>query len=364
MAEILLILVGGTICTSLNEEGNLSVSPTAGALLKENYLKSDSPYADSVTIDLTENLYTLSENMTIGRWNRILETYREYTARKSYDGIVIAHGTDTLAYSSALFSMLLSSTNVPVFFVSANERLASERSNGNANFRCAVECICRGIAPNVYVPYKNPSDGRMYLHLASRLRQCENYSEDFHSVGALDITDISDENFREYFDALDKAFPSSERKKVVDVPGDVKLRECVLSITPYVGIHYAAYDYRRFAAVLHGTFHSGTACAERDEKHPDYSESSVLYMLDRCFAMNPPVDVYLSPSVLRKGTYETVSTIGEHEVNGCRARFLYGLTNEMAYAKLLIAYSLFDSEEERAAFIESEINFERIDDKN
>ena len=41
MKNILLILVGGTICTALNEKGNLSVSEEAGILLKENYLKSD-----------------------------------------------------------------------------------------------------------------------------------------------------------------------------------------------------------------------------------------------------------------------------------------------------------------------------------
>ena len=57
MTNILLILVGGTICTALNEEGNLSVSKEAGILLKDNYLKSDSPFAESVNIDTTENLY-------------------------------------------------------------------------------------------------------------------------------------------------------------------------------------------------------------------------------------------------------------------------------------------------------------------
>ena len=50
--------------------------------------------------------------------------------------------------------MLLADTKIPVFFVSSNERLESSRSNGDANFRYAVECICRGIEPNVYVTYK------------------------------------------------------------------------------------------------------------------------------------------------------------------------------------------------------------------
>lgn len=70
--------------------------------------------------------------------------------------------------------------------------------------------------------------------------------------------------------------------------------------------------------------------------------------------------MYLSPSVYRKGTNETISEIAEHETNGHRIRFLYGFTEETAYAKLVIAYSLFDKEEERRKYFETECNFERI----
>lgn len=361
MKNILLILVGGTICTAINEEGNLAVSEKAGVLLKKNYLSSDSPYAKAVDIDSTKNLYILSENMTVAKWNEILAVYREYTAGKKYDGIILAHGTDTLAYSAALFSMLLSTTTVPVFLVSANENLLSPRSNGNANFRCAVECICRGIQPNVYVSYQNLSDGKMYLHLASRVRQCENYSEDFHSVGEVDIAGMTEENYREYFASMERRYPPERRKAVVNIAGDWKLQNCVLYLMPYVGIDYSAYDYGRFAAVLHGTFHSGTACVERNERCDEYDHNSVLYMLDRCLEREKPVDVYVSPSKLVRGTYETVSILGNHTVNGRRAEFLYGYTNETAYAKLVIAYSLFGKDADRQAFLQNEYNFELIE---
>lgn len=363
MTNILLILVGGTICTALNEEGNLSVSKEAGILLKDNYLKSDSPFAESVNIDTTENLYVLSENMTVNKWNEIIKTYRKYVSRKEYDGVILAHGTDTLAYSAALFSMLLSSVKIPVFFVSANENLKSARTNGNVNFRCAVECICRKIAPNVYVPYKNLSDGRMYLHLASRLEQCKNYSEDFHSTGEFDITDLTEDNYREYFLRLEKMYPRDKRKEVVDISGTWRLKDCVLFMTPYVGLNYSAYKYNSFAAVLHGSFHSGTACAQKGERTGKYDKFSILYMLDKCFHSKKKIDVYFSPAELKNGTYETVSIIGNHVVNGKRINFLNGYTYEMAYAKLVIAYSLFEKEEERLNFIYDEINFELVNDE-
>jgi len=362
MKNILLILVGGTICTELNDEGNLSVSKRAGVLLKSNFENSDSLYAKSAKIDLSENLYILSENMTVEKWNLIIETYRKYSTIKKYDGIIFAHGTDTLGYSAALFAQLLSGTEIPVFFVSANENLHSKSSNGNANFRCAVECICRGITPNVYVSYKNLSDGQMYLHLASRLTQCPNYSEDFNSVGAINISDINEENYTEYFKEIEELYHIDNYQSIIDIYGDWKLKPCIMLIEPYVGIDYSAFDYTKYSAVLHGAYHSGTACAQKSDKCVEYAENSILYMIDRCNEAG--VDTYFSPSVMKAGTYETISIIGEHTSRGKTIDFLYGYTRETAYAKLLIAYSLFDDKDSRKHFIETEWNFERIAKSN
>ncbi len=361
MKKILLILVGGTICTHKNEKGMLSVTEKAGALLKSNFENSGSVFSDKVEIVLSDNLYILSENMTVNKWNTIIETYRALTKKEKYDGVIFAHGTDTLAYSAALFSMLLSSTDIPVFFVSSNERLVSPRSNGDANFKFAVECICRGISPNVYVTYRNLSDGQMYLHLASRLRQCENYSEDFHSVGRVNITDISDLNYKDYFEKIDNMYPQSKRKSLINIYDDFNLLDCVLIIWPYTGINYDSFKYDRYSAVLHGTYHSGTACSEKTEHNSEYSSSSILHMIDLCANLDPNVDTYLSPSWTTGDIYETVGIIAGHSANNQKINFLYGYTTETAYAKLLIAYSVFKSKKERMDFINTECNFEKID---
>ncbi len=359
MKKILLILVGGTICSEVNEKGMLSVNEGAGVRIKTNFERSDSYYADKAEIELSENLLILSENMTVGKWNLMIDAYRKYTREKRYDGVIFAHGTDTLAYSAALFSMILSNTDVPVFFVSANENLDSKRSNGNDNFRSAVECICRGIEPNVYVVYRNLSDGQTYLHLAARLEQCRNYSEDFYSAGMINITGISEENFEEYFERIKREYPKEKRRSFIDVYGDWRLRECVLLLFAYVGMDYSAIDYGRFSAVLHGTYHSGTACAEKSERCADYGKNSILYMIDRCAERG--VDTYFSPSKLTGEVYETMGIIGNHTAQkNYRIKFLYGCTTEAAYAKLMLAYSVFDDKREISRFIDTECNFEII----
>lgn len=331
MKKILLIPVGGTICAAVNERGTLSVARGTESQLAMNFAASDSPRAGDVRFDITDNLGILSENMTVALWNSIIALYRDKTEGKAYDGVIIAHGTDTLAYTAALFSLLLAGTDIPVFFVSANAPLDSPRTNGNANFRCAAECICEGIAPGVYAVYRNISDGRMYLHAASKLRQCGDYSADFFSDSAIDITGgIGGLENKTASLARPPCSPAEGRSNLVKA-AEKGLTDCVLMIRPYVGINYAAYDCRKFKAVLHGAYHSGTACSGSGT---EYDSSSIRYLLDRCAEAG--TDVYLTPARLTGSVYDTVRVIAKHPHPPL---FLYGDTLELAYAKLLLLYS-------------------------
>ncbi len=356
--RILLILVGGTICCKLSKDGVKTIDKNAGATIVENFRNSDSEYAQSVEFDLSENLNILSENMTVSKWNEIIQVYRERIKENEYDGVIFAHGTDTLAYSASLFSMLLSGTKIPVFFVSANERLSSPSSNGDENFKCAVECICQRIPANVYAVYKNVSDAQMYLHLASRIEQCEPYSQDFTSVGAVNMSNFS--NYKDAFSKLETMYPKEKVKRGID-NSNITLKDCVLKIEPYVGINYDAYNYQKFSAVLHGAYHSGTVCCEKTREVEQYGKNSILYMIDTCADCTPIVDTFISPSKPSGEVYETVDTVASHVRNGQKINFLYGYTIETAYAKILIAYSLFENREERMNYIYNEQNFEIIE---
>ncbi len=355
LKNVLLILVGGTICTKADENGVLSIDAKAGVKLKNNYLNSNSSYVKDVHIELTDNMNILSENMTVDRWNDIIALYREKVLDKKYDGIIFAHGTDTLSFSSSLFSILLADTDIPVFFVSANEKLDSPRTNGNENFRYAIENICRGILPNVYVIYKNLSDNQMYLHLASRLKMCENYSEDFYSEGSFNITNINDDNYGEYFKKLESEFPKEKMNPLISIRGDWKLSNCILLIRPYVGLSYDVFNFQKFSAILHGTYHSGTLCA----KDGTGANNSILSMIDLLLDNHCLKDIYVSPSKIYGEVYETIPFIANYRKSEINIEFLYGSTLEATYAKLLIAYSIFENKKDIIKFLNEEINFEK-----
>ena len=323
--KILLVLTGGTICTSVR--GGLRTLDTDAASLRlvDEFRNSGSPFADSVQFTVGERFHTLSENMTLSVWNRMADYFRTVDF-SAFDGVIVAHGTDTLAYTASMFALLLSGVGVPVVFVSSNAPLehGDARANGAANFRAAVECIGYHVPPGVYAVYRNITDRRMYLHRACRLKQCGDYSEDFYSHGALDITELSP-------DTLSGLSGTVTPSRPLLYEADTPLTDCVLNLRPYVGIRYDAYRVEDFRAVLHGTYHSGTACVG------DGGPGSILYLLDRC--ADAGTDLYISPAWNQGEVYDTVPVMLGHAHAGRRIVPLCGTTYEAAYCKLLLYYS-------------------------
>lgn len=358
MKKILIVLVGGTICTSVTDNIR-SINTDAGTILTKSFYSNHPEY--SSTLDLFEeskNFGILSENMTVDKWNILIEYFSSILNDiKKYSGIIIAHGTDTLAYSSSLFSILLKSINIPVFLVASNEPLSSPNANGNANFKVAVECILNGIYPGVYVSYMNPIDQQMYIHLGSRLKQCNHYDENFYSKGAIQANCITSS----FIDKFNSSIQQIETTGYDDLLAEVyktKLKSCVLLINPYVGLNYKAFDYKLFKAVFHSTYHSGTSCVEKAQSSLYYDEYSILSMIDSCDEKR--VSVYYAPSLVTGEIYDTVPMIYNHTTpNGLKVNFIYGMTNEMTYIKLLVAYSLDMSENNIQNFLNSNISGEQ-----
>ncbi len=386
--RILVFLTGGTICSTYNTregEGRIKSSDSdIGTKLEAYFSSSDSEYADKVAFDRTENLGYFSENMTVENWNVLLRRFRSACSETKdgtpitlsqlseiYDGIVIAHGTDTLAYSSAVFSLLLKWIGIPVFLVSSNEALERERANGNVNFRAAVECICKGIPQGVFVTYQNPSDGRTYLHYASQVTQCASYREDFYSAEMLDITDRDFDKILRFASRYEvgsnKALPNG---KIINPLEPLTLVNDVLKIEPYIGLNYDCFDFSKCKYVLHGAYHSGTVCScfyeEKTAMPPHdaadssaqdsriHTANSVQHLIDGCSDAPSVKGIVIAPAQGVGDLYDTVPVITDYvhrRKPRCFVRFAYGCTSEMYYAKLVIASSLGFTDDETDDFL-------------
>ena len=97
--RILLVATGGTIASK--EEGN-GLSP---ALSGEELTRFVPEVADLATLDVKQAMNIDSTNMRPSDWLRVARTIME--SYDDYDGFVVLHGTDTMAYTAAALSYLI-----------------------------------------------------------------------------------------------------------------------------------------------------------------------------------------------------------------------------------------------------------------
>ncbi len=337
--NILLILTGGTICSFADETGERSADvKKAETLIVDIFNRSDCVYAGKVKFKTKKVLNVLSENMTLSNANTLIGAFKKEDLTK-YDGVIVLHGTDTLAYTSSLLSIALSGTPIPVILVSSALPIYMENANGRDNFRTATELIAGGIAPNVYAVYKN-SDGIVYLHEGDKLRQCENSTSDFFS----DTMTKCDFNVYTRF-----------KKSLCEYAVEVfpKLLSSVLVIKPYTGIDYSHFSLRGVKAVLHMTYHSSTA--------PSMSSNcrfSLLSLKKRCDKHSIPI--YLYGCDEKAYDYETTGALLR---NGIKA-IPDNLTLETVYSRLNVGCALGLKNEALDFFVHSlQRNKKTLDNK-
>lgn len=338
--RILIMMTGGTISTTVSESGHLAANgKKTVSLLAAEYERRGGTDAE---FEYRHPLDILSENMTFAHLDRLLDAFRG-VERGRYDAIIVAHGTDTLAYTSSLLALALAGWwDKPVFVVSSDRTLTDPRANGYDNFCAAVELAKSGFGAGVYVPYRN-SDGTVYLHHGAHLRQCGNFTSDFFSA-----------DMRPCSEAV--PYHTDAEHPILDQL--THLSPCVMRIEPYVGIDYASYRMGKgIRAVLHGSYHSSTACALRDSVSGAYTSRSVHYLIKKCRAKG--IDTFLSPlpESMRttSGVYHTTADLIASGIQP-----IFSLTSECAYMKLVLAYSLGYEGEEVGLFVERQLADEKI----
>lgn len=360
--KIMVILTGGTICSGPNENAkNQSQAEKAEQYIISDFKNSDSPYKNSVkfeTVKLKKDI--LSENMTVSVWNNLLAVFKDKSIWTEYSGIIVLHGTDTLAYTASLLSLLLAGAPIPVCMVSAQLPLMKsydkpkkeKRTNGYANFKASVELIMNGMAPNVYVVYRNVADskhrpGSLFVHLGSHLRQCQNYSNNFYSKDQVRIKDTKNAQWEGVRFETDKFYLDKIEE----------LKDSVLMIMPYVGIKYSRINIDGVDAIVHGTYHSDTVCVERKFRDEKYSDNSILYLLDCC--KDKGVSLFLAPCDVNAYAYDST---GDALENG--AKCISDTTLELAYVKTLIGCSMNLKGEELKEFLDCSVNYDFVYRKN
>ena len=243
--KILTVFTGGTI-GSTKSDGVISPDSKNSYKLLEMYSNKDR----KVEFTSVQPINILSENMNGKFLTQLYKCISSYNLSE-FDGVIVAHGTDTLQYTSAYLSYAFGLCKTPIVLVSANFPLEDERSNGFQNFCGAVELIKSRKGRGVFVSYAN-CKYFADIHRGTKVMQHTAYTDKLYSIHDNLFGEIHGKEFVE-----NQSY--SEQQDEISMSDCTKLEEIsdVLYVKPYVGMAYPQITQKTKAILLEG-YHSGT----------------------------------------------------------------------------------------------------------
>ena len=339
--RILLVFTGGTI-GSQAENGNIDLNPNASFKLLQLFTQRFAD-AEQVSFKTLLPIQILSENLHPQHWTTIINAI-EAEALSQFDGIIVTHGTDTLAFSASALGLYFNQLSIPLLMVSSDLPLDNPQANGIPNLIAAVEFIRQIAEPGVFVAYQNPQQP-LQIHQATRLAQCLPLSSDFISAQSKAYMCFSEQGFERLSDTA----PTT--RNPIKLKADFSAR--ILLIKPYPGLNYDQFNLDQIDAVLHDLYHSGTACSS-----DSYGQQhDLVAFIKRCRQQN--INIYLAPAIHSETAYSSTRELLAHG-----GEMIWNLSLEAAYAKLLLAYSNFNTPQAISEFLAKDIAGEYIKSLN
>ncbi|MDD4915954.1 MAG: asparaginase domain-containing protein [Methylococcales bacterium] len=338
MKNILLVFTGGTI-GSQTVNGTTDTSNTAGFRLLEMFAAQDAEAAATVKFKTVQPIQILSENLHPRHWSEIVAAIEAEDLTR-FAGIIVTHGTDTLAFSAAALGLYFNPLRIPMLLVSSDMPLDNPDANGLPNFLCAVAFIRKVQLRGVFVAYRN-RNRPMQVHLATRLASCLQLSSDFIGIQSVAFMQFADGEFEPQTVPV-----PAERPNVICKP---VFSSRIMLIRPYPGLDYARFNLDGVDAILHDLYHSGTACTDTagGERH------SLPAFVRHC--RQRALKVYLAPGMRSESVYASTAQL----LSG-GATMIWNMSLEAAYAKLALAYGNFEDAAAIDAFLEQDIAMEHL----
>lgn len=229
MKRILFIATGGTIASRRSEHGLTPVMSSEELL---SYVPQVREFCQVETL----KLFNLdSTNITPDQWLEMaaaIETHYD-----EYDGFVLSHGTDTMAYTAAALSYLIQNSPKPIVLTGAQKPIDMESTDARVNLADSFTYASFERAGGVQIVF----NGNVILGTRAKKTHSKNYNA-FSSVNYPKLAAIRDGQLFSYIEpAVNYRWPIfchtlSQRVSVIKLtPGaSAELLDCYLKLNDAV----------------------------------------------------------------------------------------------------------------------------------
>ncbi|MBE6045879.1 MAG: asparaginase [Clostridiales bacterium] len=145
MRNILILTTGGTIASVQSPDG---LVPGMSSEQLRNHLPQ---IGSDIAIDIMELFHIDSTDMTAAHWIKIIDAIRDnYDA---YDGFVVCHGTDTMAYTAAVLSYMIQNSEKPIVLTGAQKPIGFEITDAKSNLQDSILYTADSLSHGVQIVF-------------------------------------------------------------------------------------------------------------------------------------------------------------------------------------------------------------------
>ena len=302
MKKILFIATGGTIASKKTENG-LTPQITPEELL--SYI----PEVEGLCEITAVNPFNLdSSNVVPENWSTLVKVVKEHY--EDYDGFVIAHGTDTMAYTAAALSYMIQNSEKPIVITGAQRPINLDITDAKTNLSDSFYYACDDASQGVQIVF----DGKVIAGTRAKKVRTKSYNA-FSSINFPYLGVLRDGVLLRYirpecgpapvfYDQLDTAV-------------------ALLKLVPGTGRDAADFLLERNDALIIESFGVGGL--------PEYGN---LYEILRAAVERGKI-IVMTTQVPNEGSDLTVYHVGGHLKQTLRLLEAYDMTTEAAVAKLM-----------------------------
>jgi len=190
LPSVTIISTGGTIASRVDYRTG-GVRP---ALTASDLYSVVPELANIARIDAQILFSIYSEDITTQNWTELAKTVATQI-NKGVDGVLVAHGTDTMGYTAAALSFALQNLPVPVILVGSQRSADRPSSDAATNLVGAVTAASKApFAEVVIAMHENVSDTAIALHRGTKVRKCHTSRRDaFKSINSTLLARVQDQ---------------------------------------------------------------------------------------------------------------------------------------------------------------------------
>nr|WP_314610263.1 asparaginase [uncultured Lachnoanaerobaculum sp.] len=328
MKKILVIGTGGTIASKQMGEG---LSPALSAPEILTYVPEVEKLCE---IDVLQICNIDSTNITPKIWIDIAGTIKKNY--DFYDGFVILHGTDTMAYTSAALSYMIQNSRKPIVITGAQKPINIDGTDAKVNLRDSILYACDDYSQNIVLVF----DGNVIAGTRAKKMMARSFNA-FHSVNFPILARIQEKNIIRYIPYI----PMRERVRFfLDLNDSV----CVLKVIPGMREGMLEYLFENYDCIVIESFGVGGIPDNVLEKF--YAEMEKWQKMGKFIVM--------ATQVVNEGSNMEIYQVGQKVKKDFNLIEAYDMTLEATVTKMMVLLKRYTSYSDLRRAFYTEINYD------